>query len=362
LNLKEATIHVEGKFAFLVGASPDWSTGYLVILDVGDPSDPQEVGILDLGEYATDIYVLDNNAYVIQHHGGLKIINTDNPSKPAEVGFCQALRWGNGVFVQGNNAYVVGALGGGWAAGPPRLCIISIDDPCKPMVYGICDGDVGIYSNVFVSGDHAYVAGYWSSGEGTFYGSWLDIIDITYPPWPTRVGRYDSFPERPHVADIHVSDKHIYCATDNGLEILDATDPSDVQRVAQFSTIAGRVVSVTDKLIFLLAQDGLYVLQSNFLTAIVQEGASPTAFSLSQNYPNPFNPSTTIEFALPHAGFATLKVYSILGEEVATLVSEQRDAGTFKTTWDASGIPSGVYLYRLTAGEFVQTKRMMLIK
>jgi hypothetical protein len=104
------------------------------------------------------------------------------------------------------------------------------------------------------------------------------------------------------------------------------------------------------------------VLQSNFLTAIVQEGASPTAFSLSQNYPNPFNPSTTIEFALPHAGFATLKVYSILGEEVATLVSEQRDAGTFKTTWDASGIPSGVYLYRLTAGEFVQTKRMMLIK
>ncbi|MGB2957826.1 MAG: T9SS type A sorting domain-containing protein [Bacteroidota bacterium] len=88
----------------------------------------------------------------------------------------------------------------------------------------------------------------------------------------------------------------------------------------------------------------------------------PEGFSLSQNYPNPFNPSTTIEFALPHAGFATLKVYNVLGEEVAKLIAGDHDAGTFKATWDASGMPSGMYFYRLTAGNFVATKKLMLLK
>jgi hypothetical protein len=89
---------------------------------------------------------------------------------------------------------------------------------------------------------------------------------------------------------------------------------------------------------------------------------APSTFRLYDNYPNPFNPSTTIEFTLPHAGFATLKVYNILGEEVATLIAKEHPAGTFKTAWDASRVSSGTYLYRLTAGNLVQTKRMLLVR
>jgi hypothetical protein len=88
----------------------------------------------------------------------------------------------------------------------------------------------------------------------------------------------------------------------------------------------------------------------------------PTKYALFQNYPNPFNPSTTIEFALPHAGFVTLKVFNVLGKEVATLMAGEHAAGTFKATWDASGLPSGVYFYRLTAGEYFQTQKMVLMK
>ncbi|MHC4145048.1 MAG: T9SS type A sorting domain-containing protein [Planctomycetota bacterium] len=88
----------------------------------------------------------------------------------------------------------------------------------------------------------------------------------------------------------------------------------------------------------------------------------PTKYALEQNYPNPFNPSTTIGFALPHTGFVTLKVYNGLGEEVASLVTGDHPAGTFKAMWDASGMPSGVYFYRLTAGEYVQTKKAVLMK
>jgi hypothetical protein len=92
------------------------------------------------------------------------------------------------------------------------------------------------------------------------------------------------------------------------------------------------------------------------------DGQLPQNFALQQNYPNPFNPNTTIEYALPHTGYVALKVHNVLGEEVAILVSGDHAAGTFRTTWDASGMPSGVYFYRLTTGEYVQTKKMVLMR
>jgi len=85
-------------------------------------------------------------------------------------------------------------------------------------------------------------------------------------------------------------------------------------------------------------------------------------FHLYQNYPNPFNPTTTIEFALPQSNFVTLKIYNILGEEVATLVSEKLTARRYKYEWDAGSLASGVYLYRIQADNFVQVKKMVLIK
>ena len=86
------------------------------------------------------------------------------------------------------------------------------------------------------------------------------------------------------------------------------------------------------------------------------------SFFLYQNYPNPFNPSTTIEFSLPQSSFVTLKVYNILGDVVAMLVSEKLAAGKYKFEWDASGVSTGVYLYRIKAGEFQQLKKMVLMK
>jgi hypothetical protein len=84
-----------------------------------------------------------------------------------------------------------------------------------------------------------------------------------------------------------------------------------------------------------------------------------------QNYPNPFNPSTTIEFDLPKTSTVTLKIYNILGEEVTTVVSDRLNAGSYTYEWDASrsaGIASGVYLYRLQAGDFVETRKMVLMR
>lgn len=88
----------------------------------------------------------------------------------------------------------------------------------------------------------------------------------------------------------------------------------------------------------------------------------PERFELLKNYPNPFNPSTTIGFTLPHSSQAILKVYNLLGEEVATLAEGTFEPGFHEVTWDASRAASGVYLYRLTASGSVLTGRMMVLK
>jgi len=90
--------------------------------------------------------------------------------------------------------------------------------------------------------------------------------------------------------------------------------------------------------------------------------AIPTDYELFQNYPNPFNPSTTIRYVIPTAGFVTLRVYNILGEEVASLVGEQQTAGIHQVTFDASRLPSGVYFYRLGVGNYVGTMNIVLMK
>jgi hypothetical protein len=98
--------------------------------------------------------------------------------------------------------------------------------------------------------------------------------------------------------------------------------------------------------------------------------ASPVTYQLTQNYPNPFNPSTTLQFQVPKRSFVSLKVFDVLGRELATLVNEERLAGIYRVTWDASKLPSGVYFYRLRAGDastssargFVETKKMVFAK
>jgi hypothetical protein len=97
-------------------------------------------------------------------------------------------------------------------------------------------------------------------------------------------------------------------------------------------------------------------------SAVSQQSAVVKDFALRQNYPNPFNPSTKIEFSVPKSTFVTVKVFNLLGEEVATLASQELNAGRYTVDWNANNAPTGVYFYRLTAGSFVDTKRMMLMK
>ncbi len=121
-----------------------------------------------------------------------------------------------------------------------------------------------------------------------------------------------------------------------------------------------------------LASDSQYTTSSSDIWSFVTSGAVGIVNNipqiaeqqmLFQNYPNPFNPATTIEFALAKTEFVTLKIYNILGEQVAILVSEKLPAGKYKFEWDAKGMANGVYFYRIeTMQGFVQTRKLLLVR
>ena len=105
--------------------------------------------------------------------------------------------------------------------------------------------------------------------------------------------------------------------------------------------------------------------KSEYSDEVLVKDLVPVQYNLSQNFPNPFNPSTVIDYAIPENSFVSLKVYNSLGQEVSTLVNENRQAGQYHVNFDASGLPSGVYYYILRAGnnnEFVKTNKMILLK
>jgi hypothetical protein len=109
--------------------------------------------------------------------------------------------------------------------------------------------------------------------------------------------------------------------------------------------------------------NNVFGVKDSVATGIKQVGNNiPSQFTLSQNYPNPFNPSTIIKYSVPKAQLVTLKVYNLLGQEVATLVNNQQNAGNYEVTFSADKLASGIYFYTLNAGNFVSTKKMILLK
>jgi len=140
--------------------------------------------------------------------------------------------------------------------------------------------------------------------------------------------------------------------------------PGDTQRIVMCQLIArgsSNLNSVTK--LKQLSDVAIQFYNSNFTIGINQISSEvPLKYSLSQNYPNPFNPKTIIRFQLPSFSKVSLKVFDILGREVQTLVNESMKPGTYETSFDGSSFSSGVYFYKLTSGDFLETKRMILLK
>ena len=161
-----------------------------------------------------------------------------------------------------------------------------------------------------------------------------------------------------------------------------ATTDVTLRRLQAFSVQPGRAIRWVNRRNNMVVQQDSFVYDSGLITipgvkvykdssrlsitysrvSVAEQGRLPREFSLDQNYPNPFNPSTAIRYALPHTSFVTVTVYNTLGQQVAQLVNEQQQAGYHDVVFRGYGLASGVYFYRIQAGDFVASKKLLLLK
>ncbi|MCL5268741.1 MAG: T9SS type A sorting domain-containing protein [Bacteroidetes bacterium] len=173
------------------------------------------------------------------------------------------------------------------------------------------------------------------------------------------------------------SDETVYCFAFHGSDVFAGTGSGVYvlsRRGSRWAAVGGQLAGLTGSVRALAVDDStLYAATSGLVwrfplsqvvTAVEQPFPNPvaSAFRLSQNYPNPFNPSTTISYQLPTSNYVTLKVFDVLGREVETLVNERQQAGTYTVRFTAANLPSGVYFYRLEAGTYHDTKKLLLLK
>jgi hypothetical protein len=146
-------------------------------------------------------------------------------------------------------------------------------------------------------------------------------------------------------------------------EIKNISTSEEKEATFEFDVRYNSKISKADTVEFLITDNRTIRVTKQFIFSYI----APKEFSLEQNYPNPFNPATKIRYSVPQEvkrekSNVILKVYDILGSEVATLVNEQKEPGYYEVDFNASSIASGMYVYRLTAGKYISTKKMLLIK
>ncbi|RKY94708.1 MAG: hypothetical protein DRQ13_07930, partial [Ignavibacteriae bacterium] len=139
-------------------------------------------------------------------------------------------------------------------------------------------------------------------------------------------------------------------------------DCSGVQTADYYLRLVVAVIGDADYSLSNIQSGNFDLSKLSFVDVSFQGELTPETYELSQNYPNPFNPSTTIKYQLQASGNVTLKIYDILGSEVATLVDDFQNEGRYEVNFNASKLASGAYLYRLKSNDFVDTKKMILLK
>ena len=321
----------------------------LRIIDVSDPQNLIEIGQWDTEGFAKDIYVQDTLAYVADGSDGLRIIDVSNPQNPTEIGHCDTGDDANNIYMQDTLVYI--------ADGEDGLRIVDISNPQVPV-------EVGFYNtnwdanDVYVQDTLAYVADY---GDG------LRIIDVSNPQNPTEIGHYDTGYDSYFV--INVKDTLAYIGNWGTLRILNVAKPESTKEVGYYDTnsfISG--IFLKDTLIYVTADiilgkdikgdedcDGLYIINYTGENGI----KSKTKYKEDNIRSTSLNSCINIEYSLKLRKNVNIKIYDILGRNVAQSVNKMQNAGQYNFRWIGK---TGIYFIKMQVGKEIYTKRAIIIK
>ncbi len=369
----------------------------LAVLDISDPFNPRRVGVLELPRKALDygygvanhIALEGNYAYVLTGFS-IDIVDVGNPLVPRLASSypvklfpynALAIQKDHLFLVRGDSGIVVLALptpdslirSGSYFSSAVAMAFRPAVQDSIMLVPAVVNGlqwfdisepdtplptaNIGGFAGAVVIRDTIAYATVGSGGSTP-----LVIFSLGDIRNPRILGSVDSIE-----GELGLSGNYIYgnnSSWPNKLVCVDIRDPyrpflaSSVQIAGGTSRILAQ-----NEYVYALDGFGFYVFKNSLVTSVENSSRRmPQGYSLEQNYPNPFNPSTQITYELPRSGMVVLVVYDVLGREIATLVNERKPAGEYTVRWNAGSTASGVYFYRLQAGSFIETKKMLLLR
>lgn len=343
-------VEIKDSLAFLADLE-----GGLICLNISNPANPSMVSTFPASETIVDVELVGSLAYFTDGYTGIKVVNITDPTNISLVDVLPIPYWCLGIRVVGDYAYVAA-----WEFGGLRIMDISNPEELQEVGYY---NTFGKSRDVDVVGGIAYVAD-WDGGGLTIINN--NLIN----PVPVEL---ISFAGEYYDGVVNLSWATATELNNSGFEVERKSEPDDWEKVTFIqgngTTTETKYYSYSDimneysstKLIYRLKQidfDG----STQYSSEIEIDIAIPNKFNLEQNFPNPFNPSTTIKFALPQKSNVTITVYNSIGEEVQVLLNNFMDAGYHQVNFNTSGLASGIYFYTLKAGNFIQTKKMILLK
>jgi len=320
----------------------------LITFDISDINNPVQLCFLEIaaGSVAIkkyDDFLLTVEASPFTLNEQLRIYSIENPENPVEI--C-SLWIGPARDIAFQNNYAIIPADG-------ELKILDISDPYSPeIIYSL--PTFGYYSAIDINDNYIYVG----SSSGIF-----KIFDISNITNPIEIGGLES---NFYISNMDYEDNMVYVADWLvGLRVIDVTDPTNPFLSGSFDDLFySRDVAATGYYAILTNEYKLSIFDCwEALHAENEElSVAPTNYVLNPANPNPFNPATTISYDLPKGENVSLLVYDVMGRKIAKLVDGYQTAGKHEIIFDAEGLTSGVYFVRLEAGEFNQTRKILLIK
>ena len=342
------------------------------IMDISDIENLELIGDISLGRYFTfynDLLVGCNCPTYVPRFGLYNISDPLNPEFLNNLEFQYSCEWfriqvyNNIIFFLGKEVYPQSV----W-----NFLIIDVSDPSSPVI--LLEQLNSLIRNFIVS-EQLLVTMEAGSNPGIY------TYDISNPSIPEELGYYES-----NGWILGIENDYCYYTPGiipaNKIVMLDISDPSDIVNSgyyfsADFNfvpawtglTLSGHTKISGSRIYHANGTNRVYLLKNDLITAVEKSEMYFASFNLQQNFPNPFNPTTKIKFTISDlpAGrqglrFTILKVYDVLGKEVATLVNEEKPIGEYEVEFNGTGLPSGIYFYQLRAGNYVGIKKMIFLK
>ena len=316
------SVSQEGHYLYLNGSNASFGQG-IAVLDLIDPVNPVLRGKWNT-RYVHDCRVLRDTIFAMNiNDGNVTVIDAGNKDSLKTIS-----QWlnlpnpsphNNALTSDRKYLYSTDEVG----AIPRLIKIWNIQDltnVTQVSTWQPTNITTSIVHNVEIYGDTAVIA---------HYTAGVRVLDISNPAQPSEIAWYDTYP------------------SNNG------NTYTGCWGVYKFPS--GKIAASDMK-------TGLYVLKVGNSVGVNENNSLVNDYRLNQNYPNPFNPVTTISYELPSAGFVKLEIFDMLGNTITTLVNEKQNTGRYDINWNAAGYSSGIYFYKLSAGEFKDTKRMILLK